>query len=76
MVRLSLQGDYESARVIHQKFTDLFDLLFVDGNPAGAKCMLSLMGYIKNKLRLPLVPTRMVTYEKIREVLNGLNVKC
>ena len=76
MVRLSLQGDYESARVIHQKFTDLFDLLFVDGNPAGAKCMLSLMGYIENKLRLPLVPTRMVTYEKIREVLNSLNVKC
>ncbi|MBR5375316.1 MAG: 4-hydroxy-tetrahydrodipicolinate synthase [Paludibacteraceae bacterium] len=76
MVRLSLQGDYESARQIHQKFTDLFDLLFVDGNPAGAKCMLSLMGYIHNKLRLPLVPTRMVTYDKIREVLNGLNIKC
>ena len=76
MVRLSLQGDYESARQIHQKFTDLFDLLFVDGNPAGAKCMLSLMGYIQNKLRLPLVPTRMVTYDKIREVLNGLNIKC
>lgn len=76
MVRLSLQGDYESARMIHQKFTDLFDLLFVDGNPAGAKCMLSLMGYINNKLRLPLVPTRMVTYDKIREVLNGLNIKC
>ena len=76
MVRLSLQGDYESARQIHQKFTDLFDLLFVDGNPAGAKFMLSLMGYIQNKLRLPLVPTRMVTYDKIREVLNGLNIKC
>ena len=76
MVRLSLQGDYESARQIHQRFTDLFDLLFVDGNPAGAKCMLSLMGYIQNKLRLPLVPTRMVTYDKIREVLNGLNIKC
>ena len=75
MVRLSLQGDYESARQIHQKFTDLFDLLFVDGNPAGAKCMLSLMGYIQNKLRLPLVPTLMVTYDKIREVLNGLNIK-
>ena len=61
MIRLSLQGEYESAREIHQKFTDLFDLLFVDGNPAGVKCMLSLMGYIDNRLRLPLVPTRMDT---------------
>lgn len=76
MVRLALQGEYEQAREIHHKFTDLFDLLFVDGNPAGAKCMLSLMGYIQNKLRLPLVPTRTVTYEKIRDVLKSLNVKC
>ena len=76
MVRLALQGEYEQAREIHHRFTDLFDLLFVDGNPAGAKCMLSLMGYIQNKLRLPLVPTRTVTYEKIRDVLKGLNVKC
>ncbi|MBR4839085.1 MAG: 4-hydroxy-tetrahydrodipicolinate synthase, partial [Paludibacteraceae bacterium] len=46
MVRLALQGDYQSAREIHHRFTELFDLLFVDGNPAGAKCMLSIMGYI------------------------------
>lgn len=75
MVRLALQGDYSSARVIHQKFTELFDLLFVDGNPAGVKCMLSLMGYLENKLRLPLVPTRITTFEKIRQVLDSLNLK-
>ncbi|MFA6883940.1 MAG: 4-hydroxy-tetrahydrodipicolinate synthase [Paludibacteraceae bacterium] len=76
MVRLALQGDYQSAREIHQKFTELFDLLFVDGNPAGVKCMLSIMGYIQNKLRLPLVPTRITTFEKMRNVLDGLNIKC
>ena len=66
MVRLALSGDYDSARTIHHSFTELFSLLFVDGNPAGAKSMLSMMGFIENKLRLPLVPTRIVTYEKIR----------
>ncbi|MCQ2195321.1 MAG: 4-hydroxy-tetrahydrodipicolinate synthase [Paludibacteraceae bacterium] len=76
MVRLALQGDYQSAREIHHRFTELFDLLFVDGNPAGAKCMLSIMGYINNKLRLPLVPTRITTFEKIRGVLDSLNIKC
>jgi len=76
MVRLALQGDYEAARVIHHRFNELFDLLFVDGNPAGVKCMLSIMGYIENKLRLPLVPTRITTFEKIRMVLDELNIKC
>lgn len=76
MVRLALMGDYDNARAIHHQFTELFDLLFVDGNPAGVKSMLNAMGFIENKLRLPLVPTRITTYEKIRQVLEGLNVKC
>ncbi|ROT08936.1 4-hydroxy-tetrahydrodipicolinate synthase [Muribaculaceae bacterium Isolate-104 (HZI)] len=73
MVRLALNGDYDAARNIHHKFTDLFSLLFIDGNPAGVKCLLHAMGFIENELRLPLVPTRITTYEKIRQVLDSLN---
>ena len=76
MVRLALQGDYANALLIHHKFTELFGLLFVDGNPAGVKSILSSMGYIRNQLRLPLVPTRITTYEKIRVVLQKLNIMC
>lgn len=72
MVRLALQGDYDKARLIHHKFTELFNLLFVEGNPAGVKSMLAVMGMIENKLRLPLVPNTIKTYEKIRNVLNEL----
>jgi 4-hydroxy-tetrahydrodipicolinate synthase len=72
MVRLALQGDYSNARKIHHRFTELIELLFVEGNPAGVKSMLALMGFIQNKLRLPLVPNTINTYEKIREVLNQL----
>lgn len=72
MVRLALEGDYDRARAIHHRFTELFSLLFVDGNPAGVKCVLNAMGYIENELRLPLVPTRITTYEKIRRVLDAL----
>lgn len=75
MVRLALNGDYKNALEIHHSFTELFNLLFVDGNPAGVKCMLNAMGFIENKLRLPLVPTRITTHEKIRKVLADLNVK-
>ena len=72
MVRLALEGDYPRALTIHHRFTELFSLLFVDGNPAGVKCLLHAMGYIENELRLPLVPTRITTYEKIRQVLERL----
>lgn len=72
MVRLALQGDYASARVIHHRFTELIELLFVEGNPAGVKSMLAVMGFIENKLRLPLVPNTIVTYEKIKKVLQQL----
>ena len=76
MVRMALAGDYANARVIHSRFAELFELLFVDGNPAGVKSMLNMMGFIENKLRLPLVPTRIPTYEKIRDVLRKLNITC
>lgn len=73
MVRLALNGDFSHALAIHHRFTELFSLLFVDGNPAGVKCLLNAMGFIENKLRLPLVPTRHVTNEKIHRVLQDLH---
>ncbi len=73
MVRLALEGDYANARKIHHRFTELIELLFVEGNPAGVKSMLAVMGFIENKLRLPLVPNTIKTYEKIRNVLNQLD---
>ena len=72
MVRLAVKGEYEGARKIHHKFTELFKLLFVDGNPAGVKAMLHQMGMIQNVLRLPLVPTRLTTLEKIDSILKDL----
>lgn len=76
MVRLALHGDYRNALVIHHKFTELFKLLFVDGNPAGVKAMLNSMGLIENELRLPLVPSRISTMEKISAIVKELNIKC
>jgi 4-hydroxy-tetrahydrodipicolinate synthase len=76
MTRLALQGDYAAALTIHHSFTELFNLLFVDGNPAGVKSMLNAMGMIQNVLRLPLVPTRITTFEAIRRILTDLGIKC
>ena len=72
MIRLQLRGEYDAARKIHHSFTDLFSLLFVDGNPAGVKAMLHEMGFIENVLRLPLVPTRISTLQRMSEILKQL----
>lgn len=74
MIRLEFRGEYEPARKIHHRFTELYSLLFVDGNPAGVKCLLSEMGFIDNVLRLPLVPTRITTKQKMAELLKELRI--
>ncbi len=74
MIRLEFNGEYAAAREIHHRFTELFSLLFVDGNPAGVKAMLHEMGLVKNVLRLPLVPTRISTMQKFREILKELKI--
>ena len=75
MVRLALNGDYSPALHIHHKFTELFKLLFVDGNPAGVKAMLNAMGLIENELRLPLVPARITTMGEISAIIKELHIK-
>ncbi len=72
MIRLEFQGEYDAARRIHHQFTELYKLLFVDGNPAGVKALLNDMGMIENVLRLPLVPTQVTTKQKMAEILKKL----
>lgn len=74
MIRLEFRGEYAAAQKIHHKFTSLYSLLFVDGNPAGVKALMNEMGLLKNNLRLPLVPTRLTTRQKIAQVLKDLKL--
>lgn len=73
MIRLEFNGEFGAAQRVHHRFTDLYSLLFVDGNPAGVKALMNELGLLKNVLRLPLVPTRLKTHQRIAEVLKSLN---
>lgn len=75
MISLEQEGKYEEAVKIHHSLTELYKLLFVDGNPAGVKAVLTEMGYIKNVLRLPLVPARETTIQKISQSLQELKLQ-
>ena len=65
LVHLAQSGDYRKAEEIDRELSDLYRLLFVDGNPAGIKVLMNKIGLLKNVLRLPLVPASQSTSEKI-----------
>lgn len=56
MVRLATEKKLDAAAKIHLSMAPLIDALFAEGNPAGVKAALSILGVISNTLRLPLTP--------------------
>ena len=71
VVKSALIGDIDKAQEYYQKIARCCELLFVDGNPAGVKYALHLMGYLENELRLPLVPVTSETEIALRQELNN-----
>lgn len=69
LVHLAQAGDFAAAETIDKQLSELYRLLFVDGNPAGIKCLMELRGMLKNVLRLPLVPATQATHDKIAVLL-------
>jgi 4-hydroxy-tetrahydrodipicolinate synthase len=68
LVESALKGNALDARnKMERDFNRLFHLIFVEGNPAGVKCILHLKGMIENILRLPLVPVSEKTMLEIKE---------
>ena len=71
MVRLIQKEKYDEALAIHYSLLDFITLLFADGNPAGIKAALSIMGECKNVLRLPLVKVNRNVYKGLKEFIEN-----
>jgi len=59
MVQLSeacARGDLATARTLDATLAPVIDACFVESNPIPAKAMLSMMGRLQDRVRLPLVP--------------------
>ena len=72
LVRAMEKGDVEKARLLNDKYAEIFRLLFVDGNPAGAKIALNIMGKCENVLRLPLVPVSSSVAAEMAQAIKAL----
>ena len=69
IINLAKENKTQEAAQKFKKIKNIIELLFKEGNPAGIKALLSIMGYCKNILRLPLTPVNMNLYFEIKEKL-------
>lgn len=66
MVKAGLNKNFAEAHKINNSLLEFMEAIFEDGNPAGIKAALSIMGIMKNNLRLPLVKTNVPTSNRIK----------
>ncbi len=71
MTRLALAGDYEKARKLHYKLTDIINLLFADGSPGGIKAVLKMKGICGETVRLPLFPPSDTVLKKLKSAVEN-----
>ena len=58
-------GDEAGAKILNDRYINLYEMLFFESNPIPVKWMLNKMGFIKNSLRLPLIELDKKYHESI-----------
>jgi 4-hydroxy-tetrahydrodipicolinate synthase len=56
LCQAALKGDWDETRRLHFKLLNLMKVNFIESNPIPVKTALSMMGYLQENFRLPLVP--------------------
>lgn len=72
MVDWALNERMMLARQIHYRLYDLMLAVFEEGNPAGIKAALEILGIASNSVRLPLTTVSKKTYNKIADLINKI----
>ena len=54
MTHAALQGDWVTARMLHNSMLDIHPWLYIDGNPSGVKGMMEHLGLCSKEVRLPM----------------------
>jgi 4-hydroxy-tetrahydrodipicolinate synthase len=69
MVEAVERGDFTGARVWHDKLLPLMQVHFIESNPGPVKFVMTAMGLCEGIYRLPMVPPRPASQEKILAVM-------
>jgi len=71
MVALTLRGELDKGRQIHDRYFDLFKNLFIETNPIPVKTALQKMGMYNGEMRLPMCEMSAANEEKLVKTLKA-----
>jgi 4-hydroxy-tetrahydrodipicolinate synthase len=74
LVEAAERNDFAAAREIHARLLPLMLANFAESNPIPVKAAMAQMGLLEESYRLPMVPPRPETREKLRRVLASLSL--
>ena len=74
MVEAAERGDFAEARKMHQRLLPLLLANFVESSPGPVKFAMSAMGLCEEVYRLPMVPIKDTSKEKVLGVLRELGL--
>ena len=74
MVELGERGDFAGARAMHQRLLPLMQINFIESNPIPVKSAMASLGLLDEVYRLPMVPPRPASKQRIEAVLQSLGI--
>ncbi|MBC8206693.1 MAG: 4-hydroxy-tetrahydrodipicolinate synthase [Kiritimatiellales bacterium] len=74
LVHTALEGQWDAAQLLHDRYIGLFEAMFIDTNPIPVKAALAMQGKIEEVYRLPLCSMEDALKQDLREVLSGLEL--
>src|SRR5262245_32398546 len=74
LVEAAERSDYQTARTIHTKILPLMLGNFIESNPGPVKFAMAAMGLCEEVFRLPMVPPRSASQQKIVDFLKDLGL--
>jgi 4-hydroxy-tetrahydrodipicolinate synthase len=74
MVEAAERGDFAAARALHQRLLGIMLVNFCESSPGPVKFAMAAMGLCEEAFRLPMVPPRQGSRDKVLAVLRELNL--
>ncbi len=74
LIHAALDGDFETAQMLHDKYAQLFDDIFIDTNPIPIKAAMAMKGMIEETYRLPMCSTTDENKAVLRASLESVGV--
>lgn len=75
LARSAYEGDWTTARELHNRFLPLMEVNFCEPNPQPVKAAMEMMGLLEGHVRLPLIPLSSANRDRVAAVLEACGVE-